>query len=130
MAKTIIKGAWYNTSTVTLYTVPSNKYAKVTVLYYGMESPGWNSTSQRSNLYINAVNVSASSQGKFAIISGNLPYMGVYNNTAVSISRGLVQNDGTFLMPPSSYLQSDSGQYAWTQVYFLIEEIDATTIEA
>jgi len=128
MAKTIIKGSYYTTTTNTLYTAPSTKYAKVTIVYYGVENTSWNSSSNMVGLWINAS--PASGYGKCAILQGNFPHVGVYANTMFATDRGRLPIDGTFLMPPSTYLQADSAANNWSNFYFIIEEIAKTTVEA
>jgi hypothetical protein len=128
MAKTIIKGTYHTTTTNTIYTAPSDKYAKVTIVYYGVENVSWTTPSNMVGLWINAIG--ASGFGKCGILQGNFPHVGVEVNTMFATDRGRLPIDGTFLMPPSTYLQADSAANTWSNFYFIIEEIASTTIEA
>jgi len=133
MAKTVVKGSSYNNaSQPTIYTAPSDKYAKVTVVYFGCRYHNYgDGDSYVPHMWINGTSTNSAGDNT-QVIKGNMPYTGaMYSGTSWRhASNGAIGLEGAFLVPPSALIRIQSMSYEHCSYYLLIEEIAKTTVEA
>jgi hypothetical protein len=125
MAKTLVSGTYTATNGYksTIYSCPSTKFAKVTIIGVSKIRPDNYGVGEIAT----GVQLGVSGRG---IITGMYPYSGMATSTYEYFTTGL--NDGSFMVAPSEYVHI-SGFYPtnWSLGYkLIIEEIDSTTVLA
>jgi len=124
MAKTLLRGTWASSSFTTLYTCPSDKYAKVTVLSYLNQSlqTGKNYYGYECYLWVN---------GR-PMISSGYPRQG----TGMHYSSETFMNnfEGFVILAPSDtfgiYQNATNQSWLNSDYSILIETVAKTTVEA
>ena len=138
MAKTLLKGSSSgNNQSSTIYTVPSNKYAQVTIISFGNPNSGgynWGFYQYAASLKIRAT----STDSWILLVKGSFPYSGIvttFNELGGSgnvrpQSTGNLNQNNSFIMTPSMQLGVSGELYAYYHYNVLIEEVNKTTVEA
>jgi len=134
MAKTVLSGDWSSGSKGIIYTAPSDKYVKVTVLHFGLVYSNNNRSSYFVGIGYDSSVTCQMGVNDVLMVEGNMPYSGKQTHqTSNSAGSHAVTGfpDGSFLIPPSKGLAVRKYSSGYNIAYYLIlEEIDSTTVLA
>jgi hypothetical protein len=135
MAKTTLTGTHTATQKGDIYTAPSDKYAKVTVMYFGLQ---YSTANNRADYFVDiGYDSSVTCQmgvDDVLMVEGLFPYSGKQNSQYSTASGNHVSTgfpDNSFIVPPSKKIAVRK-YYAGYQICynFIIEEIASTTVLA
>jgi hypothetical protein len=135
MAKSALVGIHSATQKGSIYQAPSTKYAKITVMYFGLH---YVNASNRNDYFV-GIGYDSSVTCQMGVddvlmVDGNMPYSGKQTQQSTGTSGNTQETgfpDNTFIVPPSKYITVRKYHANYQISYsFIIEEIASSTVLA